>query len=114
MSRAPFLPGDIRWEVQEDARKAIKALPQEVHDNYASLRRGLQDLVCDYINAQEQCIHKGLNIAPVDAGVPGGKGLKVRFAIPGRGKSGSLRIRMVAFCDERRVAIAGLELRRDA
>jgi len=33
----------------------------------------------------------------------GGKVLKVRWALPGSGKSGSLRLVVVACCDEKRV-----------
>lgn len=43
----------------------------------------------------------------------GGKVLKVRWALPGCGKSGSLRLVVVAYCNEKRVHIAQAFERRD-
>ncbi len=43
----------------------------------------------------------------------GGKVLKVRWAYPGCGKSGSLRLVVVAYCEEKRVHIAQAFDRRE-
>ena len=48
-----------------------------------------------------------------DRRAKGGKALKVRWAYPGCGESGSLRLVVVAYCDERRVHIAQAFDRRD-
>lgn len=43
----------------------------------------------------------------------GGKILKVRWGLPGMGKSGGLRLAVVAYCESREVVIAGAFLRSD-
>ena len=43
----------------------------------------------------------------------GGKVLKVRWAYPGCGKSGSLRLVVVAYCEQKRVHIAQAFDRRE-
>ncbi len=43
----------------------------------------------------------------------GGKVLKVRWAYPGCGKSGSLRLVIVAYCEQKRVCIAQAFDRRE-
>lgn len=55
----------------------------------------------------------GDTISPLKAMPKGGKVLKVRWGLPGCGKSGSLRLVVVAYCDERRVHIAQAFRRRD-
>jgi hypothetical protein len=37
----------------------------------------------------------------------GGKCLKVRWGVPGCGKSGGLRLAVVVYCDQKRVKLAG-------
>lgn len=55
----------------------------------------------------------GKSISPMKATPRGGKVLKVRWAYPGCGKSGSLRLIVVAYCREKRVHIAQALDRRD-
>lgn len=50
--------------------------------------------------------HRARSIRRIGVSPLGGKVLKVRWELPGRGKSGGLRIAMVAFCKRRRVVLA--------
>ncbi|MCB9872264.1 MAG: hypothetical protein H6837_20585 [Planctomycetes bacterium] len=47
------------------------------------------------------------------SGVPNAKGLKVRFGYPGCGKSGGLRLAVLAYCSDHLVKIAGAWIRRE-
>jgi len=106
-------PSDITWMVSSGARSEISSLPAVVQQGYDAMVSALRDQICAYINARQQCDAKGYGIAP-KGGADGGKLLKVRQAIPGGGKSGGLRVLMVAYCDRRLVKVTGATLRRDA
>ncbi|HEX4382081.1 MAG TPA: hypothetical protein VH083_04005 [Myxococcales bacterium] len=58
---------------------------------------------------------QGSSISPMksSATAAGGKRLKVRWAMPGSGKSGGLRLAVAVYCKEKHVKIAGAWLRTD-
>ncbi len=79
--------------------------------DYNASKAALQKLLCDYFNQGECLGRQGKTIAPVECGVPRAKGFKVRWMVPGCGKSGGLRLAVLAFCEERRVILAGAWMR---
>lgn len=77
-------------------------LARVIHDN-GTRRRG------PFVAVKKQ----GKSISPIGATAAGGKRLKVRWLIPGKGKSGGLRLAVVAYCEERLVKVAGAWVRKD-
>jgi len=74
----------------------------------------LREFLCDYFSAHDSCIEKqGKSISPVKCGIPKAKGLKVRFGYPGCGKSGGLRLAVLAYCENKHVRIAGAWERKE-
>jgi len=74
----------------------------------------LKAFLCDYFTSKDAChVKQGTSISPVRCEVQQAKGLKVRFGFPGCGKSGGLRLAVLAFCETKQVKIAGAWLRRE-
>ena len=108
-----YRPTDGKWQVGGNARLLIDLRQQMTPEQYAEEKRALQEFLCGYFSSGD-CNHSlGDSISPLKATAKGGKVLKVRWALPGSGKSGSLRLVVVAYCDERRVHIAQAFNRRD-
>lgn len=80
---------------------------------YEQDKRALQEFLCGYFSSGDCTNALGDSISPLKATPKGGKVLKVRWALPGSGKSGSLRLVVVAYCDEKRVHIAQAFRRSD-
>jgi hypothetical protein len=111
-------PSDITWEILDGARAEIDRLRgQMTPEAYEDDKRSLQAYLCNYFNSDDgkDCDAKqGKAISPVGFSTgQGGKCLKVRWAVPGQGKSGGLRLAVVADCEAKRVKLAGAWLRRD-
>ena len=111
----PMLPTDITWIICDQARPTASALKAELGDErYEAVRVGLREFICGYFSAVGACDAKlGNSISPIKSDIRQGKGLKVRFGYPGCGKSGGLRLAVLAFCDQRMVKIAGAWIRRE-
>lgn len=67
----------------------------------------MKQFICNFVNAVGECDQKqGKSISPV-----GSRGkaklLKMRWALPGRGKSGGLRLLLAAYCADRWISIVG-------
>lgn len=84
-------------------------------DGYSDWVRDLKEALCNYFASNDsKCTRKqGSSVAPIASGVDGAKGLKVRFGFPGCGKSGGLRIGVLAYCERRLVKFAGAWIRKD-
>jgi hypothetical protein len=54
-----------------------------------------------------------MGISPIGATRLGGQAFKVRWAYPGQGKRGGLRLVVLAYCEQRRVVVAGAWFRKD-
>ncbi|MBI5283458.1 MAG: hypothetical protein HY874_00045 [Chloroflexi bacterium] len=81
---------------------------------YEADKRALRQFLCDYFNAQTSCDRKlGNSISPVDGAEVGTKRLKVRWALPGGGKSGGLRLLVDAHCSKKVVTLRHAELRKE-
>jgi hypothetical protein len=108
-----YRPTDGKWQVGGNAKLLIDLRQQVTPEQYEEEKRALQEFLCGYFSSGD-CNHSpGDSISPLKATPKGGKVLKVRWALPGSGKSGSLRLVVVAYCDERRVHIAQAFNRRD-
>ena len=108
-----FMPGDGKWQVGGNASLLIELRQQMPPDEYQANKQALQEFLCGYFSSGECSNAQGSSISPMTATAKGGKVLKVRWAMPGSGKSGSLRLVVVAYCEERRVYIAQAFRRRD-
>lgn len=108
-----YEPSDGKWQVGGEAKLLIELRQQMSSEQYEDEKRALQEFLCGYFSSGD-CNHAlGDSISPLKATKKGGKVLKVRWALPGSGKSGSLRLVVVAYCDEKRVYIAQAFSRRD-
>lgn len=110
-----YEPADGTWVVLPHARGVLKQIRSYIGNAaYEQTKVALQEFLCLYFNAGP-CIGKqGNSISPIASTLcPGGKCLKVRWALPGSGKSGGLRLAVVVYCEERVVKIAGAWVRKD-
>jgi hypothetical protein len=110
---------DITWEIMKTALPAINKIRGTITEEaYQADKKALQDFLCGYFNSDhgKDCNRKQgeSQISPVGhITAKGGKCLKVRWGIPGQGKSGGVRLAVVAYCDDKHVKLAGAWLRRD-
>lgn len=104
----------IRWEISRDTRDEIfDLLPPEAQNCYPAMVLGMKERICGYINAHNQCDGKTKGVSVLEGCDGGGKVMKVRCAVPGRGASRSLRVIMAIFCDGKRVLVTGADWRKD-
>lgn len=96
---------------REQLARAREALGE---DGYAKERSAFQSFLCSYFDSGH-CRHRMGSIAPMaSSNTPrGGKCLKVRWGLPGSGKSGGLRLALVVYCEMREVKVVGAWTRRD-
>jgi hypothetical protein len=72
------------------------------------LRRSPQLPGCYLLSTKSWELH-----SPIACGVEGGKGFKVRYLLPGKGKSGGLRLGVLAICSKMVVKVAFAQERQD-
>lgn len=106
---------EVTWETCVAARSELQVVESLLGaDRYREWSTELKSFLCSYFSADRPCTQKqGKSISPVASGVREGKGLKVRFGFPGCGKSGGLRLAVLAFCERRVVKIAGAWRRKE-
>jgi hypothetical protein len=108
-----YTPADGKWQVGAKAT-ALHALRQKMSPaEFEEDKLALKQFLCGYFSSGDCQNALGKSIVPIKATERGGKVLKVRWAYPGCGKSGSLRLVVVAYCEEKRVHIAQAFDRRD-
>ena len=113
-NRRAITPGKITWCVLKHAREALIPIRRELGEaNYDEEKRAIKELFCQYINTAEKCAVKGVGIFPIGSTRGKGKTFKMRWSIAGCGKSGGLRLAVVAYCAEKTVKIAGGWLRKE-
>lgn len=107
-------PSDVTWIIDSGAWAFFGALRKEMGEQaYIAQKKSFQSFLCLYFSTG-QCLGKqGVAISPMAGAPAGGKGLKVRWSVPGRGKSSSLRIGIVAFCRARTVHIVHGSFRKN-
>lgn len=108
-----YAPEDGKWQVGEQATLLSALREQMTPEEYEQDKRALKEFLCGYFSSGDCRNSQGSSISPMKATPRGGKVLKVRWAYPGCGKSGSLRLVVVAYCDEKRVHIAQAFDRRE-
>ncbi|QDU86785.1 hypothetical protein Pla175_01370 [Pirellulimonas nuda] len=108
-----YIPEDGKWQVGPATTKLHELRQQMSDQEFRKNKRALQEFLCGYFSSGECQNALDKSIAPMKATPQGGKVLKVRWAYPGCGKSGGLRLVVVAYCDEKRVHIAQAFDRRD-
>ena len=108
--------GEVEWRVLPVAASVFTELRRVMGDEaYERDKLRLQDFLCAYFSVGVCTDRQGNSIAPMKSTATGqgGKCLKVRWATPGSGKSGGLRLAVVAYCDQKLVKIAGAWHRRE-
>ena len=111
-----LLRGEIEWWVLPKAATVFAELRAAMgSEAYEQDKARLQDFLCAYFSVGTCTDRQGNSIAPMrsTATGKGGKCLKVRWATPGSGKSGGLRLAVVAYCDRKLVKVAGAWHRRE-
>ncbi len=108
-----YQPSDGKWQVSGKAKLLVDLRQKMTPEQYEEEKIALQEFLCGYFSTGDCNQALGDSISPLKATPTGGKVLKVRWAVPGSGKSGSLRLVVVAYCDECRVHIAQAFSRRD-
>jgi len=111
-------PDEIRWEVLAPAADLFKSIRSKIKpEAYEADKAALKQFLCSYFSsdAGKDCDKKsGKSISPVGFRTgKGGKCLKVRWLVPGGGKSGGLRLAIVAYCGPKHVKIAAVWQRKD-
>ena len=102
-----YSPSNGKWQIGNDAAEIHRLKATLTAEAYEAQKDALKSYLCQYFSSG-LCNHAlGDSISPLKATEKGGKVLKVRWGYPGCGKSGSLRLIVVAYCDELRVHIAG-------
>lgn len=96
---------DVIWQVTDTAHRDLgddRAVlgRTEYSDGVTALRK----VLCSYFE-DKQCSSKASSISPMGQTSNGGKILKVRWRTPGSGKSGGLRLVVVAYCTQKRVVV---------
>lgn len=108
-----YSPKDGTWQIGEKAALISQLRERMTSDEYEAQKKALKEFLCGYFSSGNCTSTQGKSISPMKATPLGGKVLKVRWAYPGCGKSGSLRLVVVAYCEQLRVHIAGAFDRRD-
>jgi hypothetical protein len=105
---------DIKWNIRRRAVADLSEYRSAIGEqSYLEQRKSLQEWLCMYFNGKVGCDGKWGNISPICSTSDGGKALKVRWAGPGCGKSGGLRLAIVAYCAAFRVDVAGAWMRKE-
>ena len=107
-----YEPADGKWLVANQAILLFDLQQRMTHEDYELDKLALKEFLCGYFSSGECRSSQGNSICPLKSSPSGGKVLKVRWAYPGCGKSGSLRLVVVAYCEEKRVVIASAFDRR--
>ena len=106
-----YSPTDGKWSALPSAEGLKQARKLMDEQTYEENKEALKLFLCGYFSTGK-CIHRqGKSISPIGSTSKGGKILKVRWGLPGQGKSGGLRLAVVAYCEEKRVVIADAFLR---
>lgn len=108
-----YLPEDGTWQLGEKADLISELRNRMTSEEYAEQKKALKEFLCGYFSSGDCRNAQGSSISPMKASPGGGKVLKVRWAYPGCGKSGSLRLVVVAYCEQKRVFIAQAFDRRE-
>ena len=110
-----YQPADIRWTVAAHAHAAAIAIENSLGEKwYNEAKEGLKFLLSNYFSTHNKCdAALGKTIRPIGGTANGAILLKVRWGLPGHGRSGGLRLIFAAWCTERNVEVQEINKRRD-
>ena len=108
-----YSPEDGKWQVGKQATRLADLRERMTPEEYAAQKKALKEFLRGCFSTGNCTNSQGSSISPMKATPSGGKVLKVRWAYPGCGKSGSLRLVVVAYCEQLRVHIAAAFDRRE-
>ena len=108
-----YEPHQGKWTVRMEARGAREVRELLGEEEHEKQKRSLQKYLCAYFSTGDCSKEQGDAISPMGGSPKGGKVLKVRWGLPGCGKSGGLRLVVVAYCSELKVVIAEAFRRKD-
>ena len=108
------VPAAVTWLVSKHCADDIKRIKSALGDDYTRNVSKLREMLCDYFSGDTGCSGPmGSSISTLGSACGTGKLLKVRWMIPGSGKSGGLRFAIVAFCDSMKVVLCRVWVRKD-
>jgi len=106
-------PHEVTWRIVGQARATLAEVRGSLgNDGYAADRDSLKRWLCKYASTTG-CRSRTMGISPIGATRSGGHVFKVRWNYPGQGKRGGLRLIVIAYCERRRVLVAGAWFRKD-
>jgi hypothetical protein len=100
-----YKPEDGTWQVGKGATGLKDARKEFSLAEYQQAKKSLKHFLCHYFSNGD-CETSTGSIFPIGGTPKGGKALKVRWGLPGRGKSGGLRLCFAVYCAEKRVILA--------
>ena len=103
---------DITWQVSKNVRDIAPSLYKN-KSLYDQDKDNLKEFMCRYFNSTKGCIDKLSTIIPMGKTQKGGKCLKVKWRYLGSGKSGGIRLPVVAYCEHKKVIILDIFIRKD-
>jgi hypothetical protein len=97
---------DIIWELSARMSREVHVLYESPLSkaDYRQQTERLRAHLCKYFSSGN-CTSQALNVSVLGAGDDGAKRLKVRWALPGGGKSGGLRIAASVWCERQKVRL---------
>jgi hypothetical protein len=107
-------PAEVTWLVSEHCADDVKHIKAALGASYVHNKAKLREMLCDYFSGDAGCsAPMGSSISTLGSACGTGKLLKVRWLVPGSGKSGGLRFAVVAFCDIKKVVLCRAWARKD-
>jgi hypothetical protein len=82
-------------------------------EEYRFQVESLKLFLCTYFSSDRKCMSKMHGIAPLGHVAGKGKAFKVRWGLPGGGKSTGIRMAVLAQCEVKKVIVVAAWLRRD-
>ena len=106
---------EIRWTVLVEAARQLRVLRKSLsEDEYLTQVRALKEFLCGYFSSDRKCMSKMHGIAPLGHMATGtGKAFKVKWGLPGGGKSSGIRMAILVECEAKKVFVVAAWLRRD-
>jgi len=100
-----LLPSSLSWKVASDAQPQLEPIKKEFGTTaYNEAVKSIKLFLCAYFDTVAHCDRKlGKTINPVGSTEDNGKLLKMRWALPGMGRSAGLRLGIAVWCEDRLV-----------
>jgi hypothetical protein len=105
----PLVRTALLWKIEVAVERALKKVFKDDPD-LSKFKADLGDHLCVYYNATVG-LKRGSGVSPISCGVAEGKGFKARWILPGQGKSGGLRLAVLAMCKRKTVTAVFAEVR---